>query len=177
MRIIAGKHRRRVISPPAGFRARPTTDFAKENLFNVLNNWYDFEGLRVLDLFSGTGSISYEFASRGADRVVSVEMNPSHHRFIQSSAQSMGMLELEAVCTNAFVFLRSSQKWEFDIVFADPPYDLENLAELPDAIFGAGILSSIGMVIVEHGETNDFSDHPRFLQMRKYGSVHFSFFE
>ncbi|MFI3294899.1 MAG: RsmD family RNA methyltransferase [Rikenellaceae bacterium] len=177
MRIISGTHRRRPITPPAGFRARPTTDFAKENLFNVINNSYEFEDLRVLDLFSGTGSISYEFASRGAARVVSVEMNPTHHRFIQNTSREMGLLAIEAVCTNTFVYLRSSCGGVFDIVFADPPYDLENIETLPDAIFSAGILSDIGMVIVEHGSTCDFSLHPRFLEVRRYGSVNFSLFE
>lgn len=176
MRIIAGSHKRRAINPPTGFRARPTTDFAKENLFNVLSNYFDFEELAVLDLFSGTGSISYEFASREARRVLSIEVNPTHHRFIQKTARELKLDNLKAVCTNAFVYLRSTQTEQFDIIFADPPYDLPELPQLPDMILTANILNNDGWLIVEHGADNDFAQHPKFKETRRYGSVNFSIF-
>ena len=118
MRIVGGKFRGRVITPPRNLRARPTTDFAKENLFNVLNNLVDIEGADVLDLFSGTGSISYEFVSRGVASVTSVEVNGVHHNFIKQTAAAFGMDNLYAVRANAFLYLKSVAK-QFDIIFSD----------------------------------------------------------
>ncbi len=175
MRIIGGSRRRRNILPPRNFRARPTTDFAKENLFNVLANEFDFEEIEVLDLFSGTGSISYEFASRGARRVVSVELHPVHQRFIATTAIELGFDQLLSIRSNAFVYLRSAQG-PFDVVFADPPYDLEGIEALPDQVFAGGLLRSGGLFILEHSDQKDFSSHPRFSEKRSYGSVNFSFF-
>lgn len=175
MRIVGGRNRRRNILPPPNFRARPTTDFAKENLFNVINNYFDFEGLEVLDLFSGTGSISYEFASRDAARVVSVEMNPVHHKFIQDMARELKYPQLTAIRTNAFVYLKSI-KDDFDIIFADPPYDMEGIETIPDLVFSNNLLRKHGWFILEHSADKDFETHPLFRQKRHYGSVNFSIF-
>lgn len=175
MRIIAGKNRRRIITPPSNFRARPTTDFAKENLFNVLANYFDFEDVEVLDLFSGTGSISYEFCSRGAARVVSVEMNPVHHKFIAEMKHELAYEQLQTVKSNVFVYLRSI-KDSFDIIFADPPYELEGIETIPDLVFEGNLLKAEGWLIVEHSDQTDFSEHPYFREKRSYGSVNFSIF-
>ena len=176
MRIIGGRLRGRTILPPQGYKARPTTDFAKEGLFNVLNNEYEMEGLKVLDLFGGTGAISYEFASRGAERVYCVEMLPMHADFIRASAQKYGMDNLTVVRHNVFEFLDICRE-KFDIVFADPPYALEGLDTLPDRVFSRGILHPGAYFILEHPQDYDFSAHQYFLKERKYGNVHFSFFE
>ncbi len=176
MRIVAGTHRGRIVTPPPGFKARPTTDFAKENLFNSLSNLYDFEGLSFLDLFSGTGSLSFEAASRGATRVLSVEGNSLHQRFIASTAKKLGFSDIQSIRSNVFTFLKSSFSESFDIIFADPPYDMEGLATIPDLVLEKGILSEDGLLVFEHSGDYNFSDHPRFWQLKRYGSVNFSFF-
>lgn len=135
MRIISGTHRGRVIEPPRNLRARPTTDFAKENLFNVLGNMVDFEGLRVLDLFAGTGSISYEFASRGAAEVTAVEINAVHYNYIRRTAAEFGFAALHAVKANVFLYLKSLTR-QFDLVFADAPYDLAGADAVIDMVLG-----------------------------------------
>lgn len=181
MRIVGGKNRRKTITPPPNFRARPTTDFAKENLFNVLSNYFDFDDVEVLDLFSGTGSISYEFCSREARRVVAIEMNPAHLKFIVDTARSLHFDQLTAIGSNVFVYLRTmagarSEEARFDIIFADPPYDLDQVTEIPDIIFQGQFLKPDGWLIVEHSAARDFSGHPHYRETRKYGSVHFSVF-
>ena len=176
MRIIGGKLRGKMIMPPQGYKARPTTDFAKEGLFNILNNEYEMEGLKVLDLFGGTGAISYEFASRGAERVYCVEMLPLHANFIKSQAARFGMDNLTVVRHNVFEFLEICHE-KFDIIFADPPYALDGLANIPDKVFERDILHPGAYFILEHPEEFNFSEHPFFVKERKYGNVHFSFFE
>lgn len=223
MRIISGKFRGRVINPPKNLRARPTTDFAKENLFNVLGNLIDIEDADVLDLFSGTGSVSLEFISRGAASVTSVEINRVHYNFIKSTAATFGVDNLYAVNANVFLYLKSCSK-SFDIVFADAPYDLKGADSVIDMVLGcdglsrakngdvdssavsqtpatstlvlpepavaeidvasendapqgkSGLLRPEGLLIFEHSKEYDFSKHPYFMQLREYGSVHFSFF-
>lgn len=175
MRIIGGRNRKRIITPPSNFRARPTTDFAKENLFNVLSNYFDFDRIEVLDLFSGTGSISYEFCSREALRVVSVEMNPVHHKFISDMARQLKYEQLHSIKSNAFVYIKSI-KDSFDIIFADPPYDMDGVETIPDLVLENGLLRKNGWLIVEHSAEVDFSKHPNFNQTRRYGSVNFSIF-
>ncbi|MBQ0043591.1 MAG: RsmD family RNA methyltransferase [Bacteroidales bacterium] len=176
MRIIGGKLKGKMIFPPNGYKARPTTDFAKEGLFNILNNEHEFEGLKVLDLFGGTGAISYEFASRGAERVYCVEMLPMHANFIKSQASKFGLDNLTTVHHNVFDFLEICHE-KFDLIFADPPYAIEGLAGIPDKVFSKDILHDGCYFILEHGDDYDFSNHPHFVKMRKYGNVHFSFFE
>lgn len=176
MRIIGGKFRGKAILPPQGYKARPTTDFAKEGLFNILNNEYDMEGLKVLDLFGGTGAISYEFASRGASMVYCVEMLPLHANFIKSQAAALGMKNLTVVRHNVFEFLDICHE-KFDIIFADPPYAIEGLADIPEKVFSKDILHPGAYFILEHPEEFNFESNPYFVKERKYGNVHFSFFE
>lgn len=176
MRIIGGRLRGKMILPPNGYKARPTTDFAKEGLFNVLNNEYEMDGLQVLDLFGGTGSISYEFISRGASKVYCVEMLPLHANFIKAQAAKFGMDNLVVVRHNVFEFLDICRE-KFDIIFADPPYALEDLATLPDKVFSKNILHPGAYFILEHPEDHNFENHPYFVKEKRYGNVHFSFFE
>ena len=176
MRIISGQLKGRTITPPRNLRARPTTDFAKENLFNVLQNLVDIEECDVLDLFSGTGSISYEFCSRGAKSVTSVEINAVHHNFIRKTAQELGLKNLYAVKANAFLYLKSCPK-QFDLVFSDAPYDLEQAEEIIPLVLESQILKEDGIFIFEHSKEKNFSNHPLFWQLRSYGSVQFSFFK
>lgn len=175
MRIISGILRGKQIRPPGNFKARPTTDFAKESLFNILIHQYSLEELDVLDLFSGTGSISYEFASRGARSVIAIEMAPLHYKFIQETCRSMQLDQLTVLRTDAFRYLRKPIQ-SFDIIFADPPYDHPGLAELPDLVFSTDILNEQGVFILEHPGSHSFTAHSRFQQLRKYGGVNFSFF-
>ena len=175
MRIISGRYRGRMINPPRNLRARPTTDFAKENLFNVLVNIVDFEEIDVLDLFSGTGSISYEFASRDARSVTSVEINRVHHNFIRQTARELRFENFYAVNANVFLYLKSCTK-QFDLIFSDAPYDLEGSEEVVKLVFERDLLREEGILIFEHSKEQDFSSHEKFWQLRSYGSVQFSFF-
>ncbi len=177
MRIVGGDLRGKQINPPANFKARPTTDFAKEGLFNILSNQFDFAGISVLDLFSGTGSISFEFASRGCKDITAVEMNPLHASFIKSqSAKLLGReFSLQVVHHNVFDFLKICTK-KYDIVFADPPYDLAGFNNIPDKILESDILHDGGLFIFEHPKDYEFKNNPHYLKERKYGNVHFSFF-
>ena len=176
MRIIGGKLKGKIICPPEGYRARPTTDFAKEGLFNVLNNEYEFEDLKVLDLFGGTGAIAFEFASRGASRVYSVEMARENASFIKTEAERLGLGNVTMVRANVFDFLPLCRE-KFDIIFADPPYALEGLENIPDKIFERDLLHPGCYFILEHGDEHSFTEHPRFVKEKHYGRVHFSFFE
>ena len=176
MRIIGGKLKGKVILPPAGYKARPTTDFAKEGLFNILDNEYEFEDLKVLDLFGGTGSIAFEFASRGAARVYSVEMARENASFIKTESARLGLTNVTMVRDNVFDFLPICRE-KFDLIFADPPYALEGLETLPDQVFAQDILHPGCYFILEHGGEHSFREHPRFKKEKVYGRVHFTFFE
>lgn len=175
MRIIGGKYKRRRFDVPKNIKARPTTDFARENLFNVLNNLIDFEDLKSLDLFAGTGAISFELLSRGANPIISVEKHGIQYGFIRKVAEELKTDDLIAIKGDVFKFIASSKE-KFDFIFADPPYDLPNLADIPEMIFKAGILKEDGLFVLEHSSKNDFSDMPEFDELRTYGSVNFSFF-
>lgn len=167
--------RGRTIVPPAKLNARPTTDFAKESLFNILENTYDFEELRVLDLFAGTGSISFEFASRGCPQVDCIDINPLHQRFIKSTAATLKLPQIHALRLNAFEFPEICTV-QYDIIFADPPYDLEGVDTLPQRIFAHNMLKPGGVFILEHSRKHDFKAAPHFSRLKQYGSVNFSFF-
>lgn len=175
MRIIGGKLKGKIITPPMGYSARPTTDFAKEGLFNVLNNEYEFEDLKVLDLFGGTGAIAFEFASRGAAMVYSVEMQRENAKFIREEASRLGLRAVKSVHSNVFDFLPLCRE-KFDIIFADPPYALEGLQNIPDKVLARDILHPDCYFILEHGDEHSFTHHPAFVKEKVYGRVHFSFF-
>jgi 16S rRNA (guanine(966)-N(2))-methyltransferase RsmD len=175
MRIITGKYKGRHFDIPRSFKARPTTDFAKENIFNVLVQYVDFDGAIALDLFSGTGSISLELVSRGCSQVVSVELDRDHHRFIQECLKKLTTDTCIPIRGDVFRFLKSC-KQQYDLIFADPPYALKELATLPDIIFEKQLLKNNGIFVLEHGKDHDFSQHPRFKEHRQYGSVNFSIF-
>ncbi len=175
MRIISGKFRGRQIHPPANLPVRPTTDYAKESLFNILNNTIDIEDLDVLDLFAGTGSISFEFFSRGCRSVKSIDVDHKCIHFIKRTAELMKADNLEAVRMNCFQFLKFPGK-SYDLIFADPPYDLEGIDRLPDMIGSSGLLKKDGLFILEHSKDYSFAEHPYFSQHRDYGSVNFTFF-
>ncbi|MBI9059273.1 MAG: RsmD family RNA methyltransferase [Labilibaculum sp.] len=176
MRIVSGTHKGRRITPDKSFKARPTTDFAKENLFNVINNLIELEDLYVLDLFGGTGGISYEFASRGAKKVICVEKDYRHFTFIQKTIKDLKFEQILAIKSDVFRFLRNYAQ-KFDLIFADPPYDLRSIETIPELVFEKELLAEDGILIVEHGSKNDFSTHPNFFELRTYGSVNFSFFK
>ena len=175
MRIITGKYKGRHFEIPRTFRARPTTDFAKENIFNVLIQYVDFDEAVALDLFSGTGSITLELISRGCSQVVSVEMDRDHHRFITDCLKKLGTDVCIPLRGDVFRFLKSCHQ-QFDFIFADPPYALKELASIPDLVFEKDILKPDGIFVLEHGKDNDFSSHPNFVEHRSYGSVNFSLF-
>jgi 16S rRNA (guanine(966)-N(2))-methyltransferase RsmD len=176
MRIIRGKYGRRRFRPPSSFDARPTTDFAKENLFNVLENLVDWDGLEALDLFAGTGSISFELLSRGCRSVTAVESLAVHAAFIAKVAKELQTDGFSLIRGDVFRFLRSARKQSFDLVFADPPYALKELPELLRLVLDSELLRPEGMFVLEHSKAHDFSAHPSFRQKRVYGAVNFSFF-
>jgi 16S rRNA (guanine966-N2)-methyltransferase len=176
VRIISGTHKGRPIVTPANLPVRPTTDLAKESLFNILNNIFDFEDLEVLDLFSGTGSISFEFASRGAKRIVVVDNNYRCVEFIRKAAQGFGFNQIMTVQrANVFSFLKYPQA-PFDLIFADPPYEMEDIQSIPELIFKQKLVKPGGWFVLEHSRDYDFEGTLNFLQHRKYGKVNFTIF-
>lgn len=175
MRIITGKYKGRHFDIPRTFKARPTTDFAKENIFNVLNGYIDFDGSSALDLFSGTGSISLEMLSRGCAPVISVEADRDHSAFISQCMKKIGTSDNILIRGDVFRFLKKCHE-TFDFIFADPPYALDNLASIPSLIFEYELLKPEGIFVLEHGKNYDFSQEPHFVEHRSYGSVNFSLF-
>ena len=175
MRIITGEYKGRHFDIPRTFKARPTTDFAKENIFNVLQGYIDFEDATALDLFAGTGSISLELVSRGCKQVVSVEADRDHANFIRQCFKKLNEDRDILVRGDVFRFLKSCHQ-KFDFIFADPPYALEDLAKIPDLVLNGELLNEDGIFVFEHGKNHYFSAHPRFLEHRSYGSVNFSLF-
>lgn len=176
MRIISGIYGRRRFDVPSTFSARPTTDFAKENLFNVIGNLIDLEGLDALDLFSGTGSISYELLSRECKSVTAVEKNNVHASFIAKVAKELKTDTLQLIRGDVFRYLKSAPAQSFDFIFADPPYALKELPQVPVLVFERNLLRDGGIFVMEHPRNYDFSDLPFFNQRRVYGSVNFSLF-
>lgn len=177
MRIISGTHKGRRISPPKNLPVRPTTDLAKESLFNILNNYLDFSALDVLDIFAGTGSISFEFASREAISVTSVDLNYRCVRFIKKTAADLGFENLHAYRADVFKFLKKPAQKKYDLIFSDAPYDLEGSESVPDLVFEQGWLKKNARLIVEHPKGFDFTGHKYFKELRNYGKVNFSFFQ
>jgi len=176
MRIISGTLKGRRFSPPKSFSARPTTDIARESLFNVLNNRVDFEDLHVLDLFGGTGSISYEFASRGCTDVTTVELNYKHFSFIKAMLKEFDLeQEVKVIKADAFKYMKKCGL-KYDLIFADPPFDLKEFETIPDKFFEQDLLKEKAVFILEHSDKKCFEEHPRFREVKKYGKVHFSFF-
>lgn len=176
MRIVGGIYKGRIFKPGKNFKARPTTDIAKEGLFNILENRYDFSNKTVLDIFSGSGSMGYEFVSRGCKEAVMVEKDFVHHRFILNVLEILKIENAKIVRADVFAFLRS-YKGSFDFIFADPPFDLKNFAEVPDAVLKTNLLNNNGLFILEHSKEHDFSKHQFFKEIRNYGKVNFTFFE
>ncbi len=174
MRIIRGKYGRRRFDVPTNISARPTTDFARENIFNVLENLIDFEGKTALDLFAGTGAITFELLSRGCAEVTAVEKAATQYNFIRKVAQQLNVSNLRLIKGDVFRFLDSGAA-PFDFIFADPPYDMPDFAAVPGKILGSKLLKP-GTLVVEHSRNHDFSQLPGFFEHRVYGSVNFSLF-
>jgi 16S rRNA (guanine966-N2)-methyltransferase len=175
LRIISGTFKGRRLHPPASLPVRPTTDFAKEGLFNILNRMVDYEEVRALDLFAGTGGISFEFYSRGVPSVMAVDIERTCVTFINHTAEQFGMKGLQAIRANYLVFLKRSLE-RFDVVFADPPYDMNGITEIPALVAASAVMNPGGLLALEHSDRYDFKDDPNFLELRRYGRVHFSFF-
>jgi len=175
VRIISGKNKGRKINPPNDLPVRPTTDMAKESLFNILNNLIDFDQIDVLDLFSGTGNIAYEFASRGAGSVTAVDISHKCVRFIKQISEQLNFDQITIVQADYRKFLnRNYRKW--DVIFTDPPYALENITDIHQMVFDNQLLKENGLLIIEHDQTVIFENHKGFLDHRNYGKVNFSFF-
>lgn len=175
MRIITGQYKGRHFDVPRTFKARPTTDFAKENIFNVINGYIDLDRATALDLFAGTGSISLEMLSRGCTPVVSIEADRDHAAFIRQCMQKLAVTDNVLIRGDVFRFIKSCRQ-QFDFIFADPPYALAELPSIPALVFERGLLKPGGIFVFEHGKKNDFSADPHFVEHRAYGSVNFSIF-
>jgi 16S rRNA (guanine(966)-N(2))-methyltransferase RsmD len=177
MRIISGIYKHRRFDVPRTFKARPTTDFAKESLFNILSNYFDFASERpvALDLFAGTGSITLELLSRGCAKVVCVELDRDHYLFIRRVLQQLHADNCLPLNGDVFKFVQRRSE-QYDLIFADPPYELPTLSTLPDLIFAHDLLKPGGIFVLEHGKRQTFDTHPHFLEHRAYGSVNFTFF-
>ena len=175
MRIIGGKYSGRIIQAPSGLPVRPTTDYAKSALFNILSHRFDLEGFKVLDLFAGIGGVSLEFLSRGAASVTAVDQHLPCLKFIRETANKLGEENLETVKSDVFKYLKSCTE-KFDLIFADPPYELENIDLIHELVFKNNLLNPDGILIIEHGPKTDLSSKRNYHETRKYGNVHFSFF-
>lgn len=177
MRIISGQYKGRRISAPKNLPVRPTTDMSKESLFNILHNHFDFDGLRVLDLFSGTGNISYEFGSRGAGQIVAVDADFGCVKFIKQTAAEFDF-PITAIKGNVFLFLEKASG-EYDIVFADPPYNMaqRDFEKIVGLIFDKTLLAQGGMMAIEHSKYTLMDKLPHFSFQKNYGGSRFSFFE
>jgi len=175
MRIIGGKIGGLRLNPPTNLPVRPTTDIAKEALFNILQNRLEFDGLNCLDLFAGTGNISFELASRGVEHVDSVDLHFKCVQYITDTAKKMKLEQINARKADVFKFITSC-KSTYDLIFADPPYDIPKLPQLPKLVFDNNLLNNNGLLIVEHPSTRQMEEHPNFIETRKYGYSSFSFY-
>jgi 16S rRNA (guanine966-N2)-methyltransferase len=175
IRIIAGNHKGRRISAPSNLPVRPTTDFAKEGLFNVLSNRIDFETITVLDLFAGTGNISYEFCSRGCKRITSVDQDFHCVKFMAETNEKLDFKQARVVRSDVYSFLKKKTD-KYDLIFADPPYNQVESVKIPELIFQNEMLHEGGIFIMEHAVRILFPDTSRLLETRQYGKVNFSIF-
>lgn len=177
MRIISGKYKGKRLTAPKKLPVRPTTDMAKEGLFNILNNRYYFDGLKVLDLFSGTGNISFEFASRDAGEIIAVDSFPGCVQYISKTVKELDF-PIDAIKSDVFKYLERTLE-KFNIIFADPPYsfDQAQFLKIVDLVLERNLLLEDGLLIVEHSDQTDLSSHPNFSEKRKYGGSIFSFFQ
>lgn len=176
MRIIGGRLKGLRLNPPAYLPVRPTTDVAKEALFNILYNQIDFENISVLDLFSGTGNISLEFASRGVQNICSVDRDFGCYNYLKTLIKQYNIPEIKPVKTDVFRFLESETE-TYDLIFVDPPYDLPQINVIAKTIFDQNLLKPDGYLIIEHPSMKKLDNHPNFIEQRKYGSSSFSFFQ
>lgn len=176
MRIVGGTFSGRRFSPPSSTPARPTTDVAKEGLFNTLQNIIELDGITTCDLFGGTGSISYELASRGAEDLTLVERDMTNINFIKKTSKELGIADkLNIIRGDVFKFMKQ-QIGQYDFIFAGPPYALQNIDDLPMLVFEKKMLAEGGVFVLEHTPRNDYQQHSRFLRMKNYGTTVFSFF-
>lgn len=175
MRIISGNHRGKHIIAPKNLPVRPTTDLAKESLFNILNNFFFFDNIKVLDLFAGTGNMTYEFAARGALSVTAVDNNQQCINFIHKTITKLKFDNVHVIRADVIDFLKSC-KTKYNVIFADPPYDWDNYGLLPDLVLNNNLLLEDGFLIIEHSLAIDYGQYPKFYQKRKYGKVNFSIF-
>lgn len=176
MRIISGSHKGKKILAPKNLPVRPTTDFAKEGLFNILSNRIEVEGAKVLDLCAGTGNLSFEFASRGAATILSVDEHPGCIKFINKTARDLGFTNITTLRSELFKFIKKLSG-QYNMIFADPPYGIQDTEKLPDLILEKEVLIENGYLIIEHSAEYNFENHPRFSFSRRYGNVNFTFFE
>lgn len=175
MRIISGNRKGRVIIAPRNLPVRPTTDKAKESLFNILHHQETIEGKEVLDLFAGTGNITFEFASRDCGSVTAVDINKNCISFIKRISEKLGFQYVYTIQSDYLKYIKHTTML-FDIIFADPPYSLAELVTIPDIILDHELLKNNGLLIFEHPSSISFTDHPRLADHRNYGRVNFSFF-
>jgi len=176
MRIISGEHGGRKFNPPSKMpHTRPTTDVAKEGLFNVLQHRLNFEDLKTLDLFGGTGSISYELASRGVNDLTIVEKDTSMHEFIKKTATELRIDNFKAIKSDVFRYISQATE-KFDLIFAGPPYQLANIDDIPKLIFEKQLLNPGGWFILEHTPRNDYKNFPFYSTQKNYGTTIFSIF-
>lgn len=176
MRIVAGKYKGRQLPFMKEGTLRPTTDYAREALMNILHNAMELDQCRVLDLFAGTGAMSFELLSRGVKSSTCVELNKVHHTYIKNAANYLQEKNITILMSDVFTFIKKNTS-EYDLVFADPPYDLKNLADLPALILASNSITTNGILIVEHPANYDFSTNPNFYSHKNYGKVNFSFFK
>lgn len=176
MRIIAGKYKGKLIKPPASFSARPTTDFAREGIFNIMNNHYNLDEINFLDLFTGTGAITFEMISRGTSRITAVDIQPKYVSFVEKEAALLNATGVKVFNSDSVSFIQRIHE-QFNIIFADPPYDTEYYSDIYDAVFEHNLLRPGGLLIFEHNKTHNFSQKKYFLEHRNYGSVNFTIFE
>ena len=175
MRIISGKNRGRHIVAPENLPVRPTTDLGKESLFNILNNYFFLDNIKVLDLFAGTGNLTYEFASRGAISVIAVDADQRCTNFIHKTIDKLQYQNVAVIRHDAFAYTKACRQ-KFDVIFADPPYQLEGIEQIIENVFNNQLLNPDGWLVLEHSAVHDFSNNPKFFEHRVYGKLNFTFF-